>query len=300
MVKGHIKMKKKVQGKKPAAKPCRSTPKKKPAYGSQICIEDCCWKKPGIHPAIGQASIQPQTDFSSDEDLVVPGMPALQKKTKPPQVTGYYFTVATDHDPHVIIRKRTPSMYMQVGTTAVQLLGYMAQHDLCIGGTGTIIRRTDEELAIYQPENGSDCIGTETSMGQNYGGFESAIVKPFVPGSLVYTQMINPDAESDEDCVVGARSRAVVTENGDISCLFTISSFNATEKKPLRFMHLMRPMHPRTVRILEATAIMRRGIQHTSSVSQAIFDVEQALMLDSKTGPLALSMRNHAMLKLPS
>ena len=67
----------------------------------------------------------------------------------------------------------------------------------------------------------------------------------------------------------------------------------------MRFMHLMRPMHPRTVRILEATAIMRRGIQHTSSVSQAIFDVDQALMLDSKTGPLALSMRNHAMLKLP-
>ena len=95
----HINMKKKVQGKKPAAKPCRSTPKKKPAYVSQICIEDCCWKKPGIHPAIGQASIQPQTDFSSDEDLVVPGMPALQKKTKPPQVTGYYFTVATHHDP---------------------------------------------------------------------------------------------------------------------------------------------------------------------------------------------------------
>ena len=130
----------------------------------------------------------------------------------------------------VIIRKRTPSMYMQLGTTDVQLLGDMAQHDTCIGGTGTIIGRTNGELAIYQPENGSDCIGTETSMGQNYCGFESAIVKPFVPGSLVYTQMINPDAESDEDCVVGAHSRAVVTENGDISCTFTISSLNAMKK----------------------------------------------------------------------
>jgi hypothetical protein len=154
MVKGHIKMKK-----KPAAKPCRSTSKKKPAYISQICkacsegpgFAACkaCWKNRGIHP----------TDFSPTKDiLAVPGMPALQKVMKHPQVTGYYFTVATHHDPDLVIRKRTPYMYMQVGTTAVQLLGYMAQHDTCIGGTGTIIRRTDEELAIYQPENGSDFI----------------------------------------------------------------------------------------------------------------------------------------------
>jgi hypothetical protein len=238
MVKGHIKMKKKVQGKKPAAKPCRSTPKKKPAYISQICkacaegpgFAACkaCWKN--RHPSLFDP---PQTDFfSPDEDLVVPGMPALRKKMEPPQVTGYYFTVATDPDPHAVIRKRPPFMYMQVGTRAVQLLGCLALHDTCIGGTGSIIRKTSGELEIYQPDNGSDFIGTEPAAGQNvHRAFESAIVKLVCPGSVVYTQMINPDAESDEDCVAGALSRTVVTENGDISCLFTISSFNAMEKK---------------------------------------------------------------------
>ena len=78
MVEGHIKMKKKVQGKKPAAKPCRSTPKKKPAYISQKEAR----KNPGIHPAIG--SDPAETDFSSDEDFQMPKMPALQKKMKPP------------------------------------------------------------------------------------------------------------------------------------------------------------------------------------------------------------------------
>ena len=301
MVKGHIKMKK-----KPAAKPCRSTSKKKPAYISQICkacsegpgFAACkaCWKNRGIHPA----------DFSPTKDiLAVPGMPALQKVMKHPQVTGYYFTVATDPDPHAVIRKRPPSMYMQVGTKAVQLLGYLALYDTCIGGTGSISGKTSGELAIYQPENESDCIGTETWQGQNYGGFESAIVKPLVPGSLVFTQMCNPDAEceSEEECVTDAHSGTVVTENGDISCTFTISSFNTMEKEPLRFMHLMRPMHPSIVSILEGTGIMRRGLQHTGSpLSQTIFDVDQAAKLESDvaTSSLALSMRNHALLKLPS
>ena len=198
-------------------------------------------------------------------------------------------------------------MYMQVGTTAVQLLGYLAKYDTCIGGTGSIIRKTSGELAIYQPANGSDCIGTETWEGQNYGGFESAIVKPLVPGSLVLTQMCNPDAEcaSEEECITDAHSGIVVTENGDIRCTFTISSLNTMEKKPLRFMHLMRQMHPYTVSILEGRGIMRRGLQHTGSpLSQTIFDVDQAANampnLQSTTCNLALSVRNHAMLKLPS
>jgi hypothetical protein len=299
-VEGHIKMKKKAQAKKPAMKPGRSTAKKKPAYSSQKGAR----KNPGIHPAIGSEPPNlcnaPKTEASSSDKDLPKKMPALQKKMKHPQVTGYYCTVAT-YGSHDIIRKDIPSMYMHVGTKAVQVLGYMAHNDTCIGGTGTIIRKTHGgELEIYQPECGHDCIGTETSMGQNYGGFESAIVKPLVPGSLVYTQRINPDAESDGDFVVGsADSHAVViTENGDISCTFTISSFHAMAKRPLRFVHLMRPEHPANVRHLESTAIMQRCLQHTDSLSRSIFNVDHALTFDYLTSPLDLSRHNHKRLKV--
>ena len=201
-----------------------------------------------------------------------------------PWMSGCYRTIATSYHAGNCVKSRTPTMFMEaVADGLVWLVGELSCGYTCIGGPGKIKPMPGGRgLFIYQPGNTSDdCIGAETDLGQYYGGFISAKVTSIVPGTLVQAQKTDPDlttSAEEEDEQPAAPPSTIVAQNGDVICKFTIHSFNAMARKPGVFFHLMRPMLSSNVAILRTQGLMWNSLQTTDSLSEVIYNMDQALL----------------------
>ena len=101
---------------------------------------------------------------------------------------------------------------------------------------------------------------------------------PMVPGSLFQAQTVDPEADSDEsDCEVDSAPHTLVTEDGDVSCIFTFNPFNAMATEPLKVQQLMRPMHPDSVNILVKKGLMRKALRSKEPLSDTVPTMNRAL-----------------------
>ncbi len=110
----------------------------------------------------------------------------------------YYQTIATAYNTYCT--RRIPIMFMELNGTSGWLAGELAEDDTCIGGPCFIRLMSGGQLKLCQPLDDTwNCIGTETNLGQSYGGFQSAIVTSIAPGVSFQAQKINPELASDLD-----------------------------------------------------------------------------------------------------
>ena len=204
------------------------------------------------------AGNKPATNKKPDEaknDTVAPQEEPIDK------VRQYYKTVATLHSegdfpmyrlPHMFIEVREDAALlfdMQVNFNRLRVLGEVRCCGTIICGEGIVKKRRREvQTRVLDDDNGDWEL--ETYFGQCYGGFISAVVTPAVRhhvghsfAALHVDPKLDPDLLMDSDIEVEPRPPlAMGTQDGDVICKFKIESFNARQKEPLVFTHLLRPI----------------------------------------------------------
>lgn len=201
------------------------------------------------------AGNKPATNKKPDEaknDTVAPQGEPIDKVRK------YCKTVATLHSegdfpmyrlPHMLIEVREDAALlfdMQVNFNRLRVLGEVRCEGTIICGEGIVKkRRRGIQTRVSDDDNGDWEL--ETFHGQCYGGFISAVVTPAVSGSCFSALHIDPKLDPnllvDSDIEVEPRPPlAMGTQDGDVICIFKIESFDAMQKEPLVFTHLLRPI----------------------------------------------------------
>ena len=230
----------------------------KPVDGGPKRQRICASTSSSSSSVLHVAGNKPATNKKPDEaknDTVAPQEEPIDK------VRQYYKTVATLHSegafpmyrlPHMFIEVREDAALlfdMQVNFNRLRVLGEVRCCGTIICGEGIVKKRRREvQTRVLDDDNGDWEL--ETYFGQCYGGFISAVVTPAVRhhvghsfAALHVDPKLDPDLLMDPDIEVEPRPPlAMGTQDGDVICKFKIESFNARQKEPLVFTHLLRPI----------------------------------------------------------
>ena len=230
----------------------------KPVDGGPKRQRICASTSSSSSSVLHVAGNKPATNKKPDEaknDTVAPQEEPIDK------VRQYYKTVATLHSegdfpmyrlPHMFIEVREDAALlfdMQVNFNRLRVLGEVRCEGTIIWGEGIVKKRRREvQTRVLDDDNGDWEL--ETYFGQCYGGFISAVVTPAVRhhvghsfAALHVDPKLDPDLLMDSDIEVEPRPPlAMGTQDGDVICKFKIESFNARQKEPLVFTHLLRPI----------------------------------------------------------
>ena len=241
---------------------------KKPTVKREREIAECHRRQTVMKAAQKKIAQKKPADVQLQKKPVTPPNQKKAAVNTKGGIAGCYRTIAEAHIDGDYTTKRAPAMFIEFhNNNKAWLMGEVTPDQHCIGGPGRIKQMPCGEVRIYQPcGRHSDCIGTETVDRKSYGGFISAKVISPVPGTSFQAQKTDPDMDSDfnaepeDETWLVAPPTTVVTQKGDIICTFTISSLDQMHKKPMIFVHLLRPMLPTTVAILKTKGLMWQSL----------------------------------------
>ena len=156
-----------------------------------------------------------------------------------------------------------------------RLVGEVWPFDTCIGGEFEATRLQDGSTRICDHH-----IGTETALGQSYGGFESATFAVVGHDTGFQAQKVDPDATSGADSDTDAPPRSFVhARTGDIIGCYVISHFDQRAPKEC-CVHLMRAMPPQQAKAIQKGNTLRHALSASDSLSEVIFEVRGLLHMD--------------------